>query len=86
MFYFIREVRDHGYGEHGFQQAYVNGQPIRFEETSPPTVTDLREHGHIRAHQTVAKEHRNGAVEGLPDDERIKAGESFVTIPRFIWG
>jgi hypothetical protein len=69
-----------------YQQAYVNGQPIRFEETSSPTVSDLREHGHIPAHQTVAQEHSNGVVESLTDDERIKAGESFVTIPRYIWG
>jgi hypothetical protein len=69
----------------GFQQAYVNGQPIQFEDGSSLTVADLRQQGYVRPDQMVAHD-QGSKVENLMDDDRIQAGESVVTIPRYIWG
>jgi hypothetical protein len=68
----------------GFQQAYINGQPIRFEDS--PTVDELREQGYIPDHHTIARDYGNGVTEGLTDDDPIEANKFFVTQPRFIWG
>jgi hypothetical protein len=70
----------------GREEAIVNGQPIHFEDASPPTVSELRQQGRIPAHETVAKDNGNGVVESLSDDAKIQAGESFVSIPQYIFG
>jgi len=70
----------------GREEAIVNGQPIHFEDASPPTVAELREQGHIPANQNVVRDQGNGSVETLTDDTHIKAGEHVVSIPRYIFG
>jgi hypothetical protein len=69
----------------GREEAVVNGQPIQFEDTSPPTVSELREQGRIPADQLVVRD-QNGSMETLSEDTRIQAGENVVSIPRYIWG
>jgi hypothetical protein len=74
-----------GTENNGFQQAYVNGQPIQFEDSTPLTVGDLRQQGYVRPDQMVGHD-QGSTVENLTDTDQIKAGESVVTIPQFIWG
>jgi hypothetical protein len=69
----------------GQEEAVVNGQPIQFEDTRPPTVSELREQGRIPADQLVVRD-QNGTMETLTDDTQIQAGEHVVSIPRYIWG
>jgi hypothetical protein len=70
----------------GREEAVVNGQPIQFEDASSPTVSELREQGRIPADQVVIRDQGNGSVETLTDDAKIQAGESVVSIPRYIFG
>jgi hypothetical protein len=75
-----------GTENNGFQQAYVNGQPIQFEDGSSPTVSELRQQGHIPADQLVVRNQGNGSSETLSDETRIQAGETVVSIPQYTWG
>jgi hypothetical protein len=75
-----------GTENNGFQQAYVNGQPIQFQDGSSPTVSELRQQGHIPADQLVVREQGNGSSETLTDDTGIQAGEAVISIPDYIWG
>jgi hypothetical protein len=70
----------------GREEAVVNGQPIHFEDTSPPTVAELRQEGHIPADQNPVRIQGNGSVETLSDGEKIQAGDSVVSIPRYVFG
>jgi hypothetical protein len=69
----------------GYQQAFVNGQPIQFEDGSTLTVGDLRKQGYVQPDQMVAHD-QGSKVENLLDEDQIQAGVSVVTIPKHIWG
>jgi hypothetical protein len=70
----------------GLHEAVVNGQRIEFEDTSPLTVEDLRQQGQVPADEIFVRDYGNGQVQTVMEGYRIQAGESFFTIPKYIWG